>query len=182
LNWNALELECHRIGEPRAEQEGEMQHTIRFTLNGAPVALETAAERSLLWVLRTDLALTGTKYGCGMGLCGSCTVIVDGRVARACQTTLGSVAGKEVTTIEGLARDGRLHPLQQAFWDVGGFQCGYCTPGMIVNAYGLLLENPRPTRAEIVAGMESNLCRCSAYTRIVEAIEVAAATMEADHD
>jgi len=159
-----------------------MTEPIRFTLNGNRVTMETEADRTLLWVLRTDLALTGTKYGCGVGLCGSCTVILDGRAVRACQTKLGDVQGKRVTTIEGLARDGRLHPLQQAFWDVGGFQCGYCTPGMIMNAYGLLLEKPNPTRDEIVQGMEYNLCRCSAYKRIIEAIELASAQMGSRHE
>ncbi len=159
-----------------------MTEPIRFTLNGNGVTMETEADRTLLWVLRTDLALTGTKYGCGVGLCGSCTVILDGRAVRACQTKLGDVQGKRVTTIEGLARDGRLHPLQQAFWDVGGFQCGYCTPGMIMSAYGLLLEKPNPTRDEIVQGMEYNLCRCSAYKRIIEAIELASAQMGSGHD
>lgn len=159
-----------------------MTDTIRFALNGKPVTLETDADRSLLWVLRTDLEVTGTKYGCGAGLCGSCTVIVDGQVVRACMTRLGAVQGKRVTTIEGLARNGRLHPLQQAFHDVGGFQCGFCTPGMIMNAYGLLQRNPRPTRDEIVQGMNDNLCRCSAYTRIIEAIEVAATQMGGRHE
>ena len=159
-----------------------MTEPIRFTLNGNGVTMETEADRTLLWVLRTDLALTGTKYGCGVGLCGSCTVILDGRAVRACQTKLGDVRGKGVTTIEGLARDGRLHPLQQAFWDVGGFQCGYCTPGMIMSAYGLLLEKPNPTRDEIVQGMEYNLCRCSAYKRIIEAIELASAQMGSHHE
>ncbi|NIM48695.1 MAG: 2Fe-2S iron-sulfur cluster binding domain-containing protein [Gemmatimonadales bacterium] len=159
-----------------------MSDTIRFALNGKSVTLETDANRTLLWVLRTDLEATGTKYGCGAGLCGSCTVIVDGEVVRACATRLGAVQGKQVTTIEGLARDGRLHPLQEAFHDVGGFQCGYCTPGMIMNAYGLLQRNPRPTREEIVRGMDDNLCRCSAYTRIIEAIELAAAQMGGRHE
>lgn len=151
--------------------------TIRFTLNGAPVELDTDADRSLLWVLRTDLELTGTKYGCGVGLCGSCTVIVDGQAVRSCQTNLAFVEGKEVTTIEGLATADHLHPLQQAFYEHGGYQCGYCTPGMIMNAYGMLLKNPRPSRDEIVQGMERNLCRCSAYKRIVEAIEAASGQM-----
>ena len=150
-----------------------MTDTIRFTLNGRPVALETDADRTLLWVLRTDLELTGTKYGCGMGLCGSCTVIVEGRAVRACQADLEFVQGKDVTTIEGLARDGKLHPIQQAFHEHGGYQCGYCTPGMIMNVYGLLLENPRPTRDQIIEGMERNLCRCGAHQRIIEAIEEA---------
>lgn len=159
-----------------------MSETIRFRVNGRPVTLETDATRTLLWVLRTDLELTGTKYGCGVGLCGSCTVVVDGQVARACQTSLGSVQGKAVTTIEGLARDGTLDPLQQAFLEHGGFQCGYCTSGMIMNAYGLLLRNPKPTRDEILQGMESNLCRCGAHTRILAAIAAVAGGREASHD
>ncbi|HSG81203.1 MAG TPA: (2Fe-2S)-binding protein [Gemmatimonadota bacterium] len=159
-----------------------MSDTIRFTLNDVPVTLETSADRTLLWVLRTDLEATGTKYGCGDGLCGSCTVIVDGEAVRSCVTHLGDVQGKRITTIEGLAREGRLHPLQQAFYDLGGFQCGYCAPGMIMNAYGLLGRNPRPTRDEIIQGMDKNLCRCSAYKRIIEAIELAAAQMGGSHE
>jgi len=159
-----------------------MPETIHFTLNGRPVALETDTDRTLLWVLRTDLELTGTKYGCGVGQCGSCTVVVDGTATRSCQMKLGSVEGREVTTIEGLARNGRLHPIQQAFHEHGGFQCGYCTPGMIMNAYGLLLENPSPTRDQIVQGMDRNLCRCSAYKRIVEAIEAAAGRTGGSHE
>jgi aerobic-type carbon monoxide dehydrogenase small subunit (CoxS/CutS family) len=150
-----------------------MTETIRFTLNGTPVSLDTEASRTLLWVLRTDLALTGTKYGCGVGSCGSCTVVVDGRAVRACQADLAFVDGKAVLTIEGLARNGELHPLQRAFHEHGGFQCGYCTPGMIMNAYALLRETPRPTRAQIVEGMERNLCRCGAHQRIVAAVEEA---------
>jgi len=159
-----------------------MKDTIRFTLNGKPVTLETDADRTLLWVLRTDLELTGTKYGCGAGFCGSCTVVVNGEPVRSCMTDLNAVQGKQVTTIEGLATNGKLHPLQQAFHERGGFQCGYCTPGMIMNAYALLLERSRPTRGEIVEGMENNLCRCSAYTRIVEAIEVASGQMGGSHE
>jgi aerobic-type carbon monoxide dehydrogenase small subunit (CoxS/CutS family) len=158
-----------------------VKETIRFTLNGKLVTLNTEPDRTLLWVLRTDLELTGTKYGCGEGMCGSCTVIVNGRAARACQTTLAAVRDQSVTTIEGLARDGTLHPLQQAFAERGALQCGYCTPGMIMSAYGLLLQHPRPTRAEIIRGMEANLCRCGAHRRIVQAIEAAAGT-EAGHD
>ncbi len=150
-----------------------MPDTIHFTLNGNPVTLETDAERTLLWVLRTDLELTGAKYGCGVGICGSCTVVVNGRAVRACQIDLEFVQGKDVTTIEGLARDGRLHPIQEAFHEHGAFQCGYCTPGMIMNAYALLLETPQPTREQIVDGMEHNFCRCGAHKRIVEAIEEA---------
>jgi aerobic-type carbon monoxide dehydrogenase small subunit (CoxS/CutS family) len=158
-----------------------VRETIRFTLNGKPVTLDTEPERSLLWVLRTDLELTGTKYGCGEGMCGSCTVIVNGRAARACQTTLGAVRGQSVTTIEGLARDGEPHPLQRAFAEYGALQCGYCTPGMIMSAYGLLMEHHRPTRAEIIRGMEANLCRCGVHQRIIRAIEAAAGT-EVDRD
>ena len=159
-----------------------MIETIRFTLNGRPVTLETEGDRSLLWVLRTDLELTGTKYGCGSGFCGSCTVIVDGEAVQSCLLDLNAVQGKDVTTIEGLAQEGRLHPLQQAFYEAGGFQCGYCTPGMIMTAHGLLMNRPAPTREEIIEGMENNLCRCSAYKRIVEAIETASAQMGGSHE
>lgn len=159
-----------------------MSDTIRFTLNGKPVTLETDGDRSLLWALRTDLELTGTKYGCGAGFCGSCTVVVDGTAVQACLLDLNDVHGKDLTTIEGLADNGRLHPLQQAFFEQGGFQCGYCTPGMIMNAYGLLQKNPRPTRDEIIQGMENNLCRCSAYKRIIEAVETASVQMGGTHE
>jgi aerobic-type carbon monoxide dehydrogenase small subunit (CoxS/CutS family) len=159
-----------------------MSDTIRFTLNGKTVALETDGDRTLLWALRTDLELTGAKYGCGAGFCGSCTVVVDGKAARSCMTDLNAVQGKQVLTIEGLATNGRLHPLQQAFSEHGGFQCGYCTPGMIMNAYALLLEKPKPTRDDIIRGMENNLCRCSAYKRIVEAIQIASGQMGGSHE
>jgi aerobic-type carbon monoxide dehydrogenase small subunit (CoxS/CutS family) len=148
-----------------------MKKSIRFRLNGKPTTLETEDDRTLLWVLRTDLELTGAKYGCGVGVCGSCTVVIDGKAVRSCQTSLKEVEGTEVTTIEGLARNGTLHPLQQAFVDHGGLQCGFCTPGMIMNAYGLLLEEPRPSREKVLDAMEGNLCRCSAYKRILEAID-----------
>ncbi len=151
-----------------------MTETIRFTLNGKPVSLSTDPSRMLLWVLRTDLELTGAKYGCGMGMCGACTVVVDGDAVRSCVTDLASVRGKQVTTIEGLEQDGRLHPLQEAFFAQGGYQCGYCTPGMIMNAYGLLHQHSHPTREQIVSGMEENLCRCGAHRRIIAAIEDAA--------
>jgi len=150
-----------------------MKETVNFTLNGKPVSLDTDSGRTLLWVLRTDLELTGTKYGCGIGQCGACTVMVDGRAVRSCLTDLASVGGKQVTTIEGLAREGHLHPVQRAFHEHGGLQCGYCTPGMIMTAVGLLHENPKPTREQIVAGMEGHLCRCGAHQRIVAAIETA---------
>jgi aerobic-type carbon monoxide dehydrogenase small subunit (CoxS/CutS family) len=148
-----------------------MKTSIGFRLNGKPQTLETNPDRRLLWVLRTDLELTGTKYGCGSGYCGSCTVIVDGEPVRSCVTSLGRIRDKEVTTIEGLAKNGELHPLQRAFAEHGALQCGYCTPGMIMNAYGLLLEKPEPSREEIVDGMERNLCRCGAHQRIIAAIE-----------
>jgi aerobic-type carbon monoxide dehydrogenase small subunit (CoxS/CutS family) len=150
-----------------------MTETVSFTLNGRPVSLDTDPQRTLLWVLRTDLELTGTKYGCGEGLCGACTVVVDGQAVRACMSDLASVRGKSVTTIEGLEQNGRLHPLQAAFHEHGGFQCGYCTPGMIMNAYGLLQSHPKPTRQQILEGMEGNLCRCGAHQRIVAAIQTA---------
>ena len=152
-----------------------MTKPIRFQLNGRPTTLETDEDRTLLWVLRTDLGLTGSKYGCGVGVCGSCTVVIDGKTVQSCQTSLKEVQGTEVTTIEGLARGGELHPLQQAFVDHGGLQCGFCTPGMIMSAYGLLLADPRPSREKVVDAMEGNLCRCSAYKRILEAIESVAA-------
>jgi aerobic-type carbon monoxide dehydrogenase small subunit (CoxS/CutS family) len=152
-----------------------MKKPIHFRLNGKPATLETEDDRTLLWVLRTDLELTGAKYGCGLGACGACTVVVDGKAVRSCQTLLKEVEGAEVTTIEGLAQNGALHPLQQAFVDHGGLQCGFCTPGMLMNAYGLLLEDPHPSREKVLDAMEGNLCRCSAYKRILEAIGSVAA-------
>ncbi len=151
-----------------------MKETIEFTLNGAPVKLAVDPDRMLLWVLRHDLGLTGTKYGCGKSVCGACTVVVGGKAVRSCRTSVGSVRGKDVVTIEGLARDGKLHPLQRAFIERGALQCGDCTPGMIMAAYALLLEVPEPTEAQIVEGMEGNLCRCGAHERIVGAIADAA--------
>ena len=150
-----------------------MKHAIRFRLNGRSVALDTEQGRTLLWVLRGELGLTGTKHGCGAGICGSCTVVVDGKAVRSCQTTLADVQGKDVTTIEGLAHDGHLHPLQEAFVEHGAFQCGFCTPGMLMNAYALLLEKPRPSPATIAEAMEDNLCRCGAHKRILAAVEAA---------
>ena len=152
-----------------------MSQSISFTLNGTPTTVEADPARRLLWALRGELALTGTKYGCGSGYCGSCTVVVDDRAVRSCTTSLESVAGKSVLTIEGLEKEGALHPLQLAFVEHGGLQCGYCTPGMIMNAYALLEKNPAPSRAEIVEAMDRNLCRCAAHQRIVAAIENVAA-------
>jgi carbon-monoxide dehydrogenase small subunit len=155
-----------------------MKERIEFRLNGRTVRLEVDGERTLLWVLRTDLGVTGPKYGCGEGLCGACTVLIDDAAEPACQTTVKEVAGSEITTIEGLAQDGRMHPLQEAFVRHAGFQCGYCTPGMILKAYSLLAENPTPSKAEIIAGMDENLCRCGAHKRIIQAVETAAQEMK----
>ena len=148
-----------------------MPETINFKLNGKDVTLNTEGTRKLLWVLRDDFGLTGTKYGCGMGLCGACVVVVNNEAVRSCLMSIREVNGKDVLTIEGLAQGGKLHPIQQAFADHGAVQCGFCTPGMIMNAYVLLQKNPKITREQIISGMENNLCRCSAHTRIVEAIE-----------
>jgi aerobic-type carbon monoxide dehydrogenase small subunit (CoxS/CutS family) len=150
-----------------------VKKTNQFRLNGRPTSITTDDDRRLLWVLRTDLDLTGTKHGCGAGFCGSCTVIVDGKAVRSCQTPLKNVEGKSVTTIEGLATDGKLHPLQQAFIDHGALQCGFCTSGMIMNAYGMLQQQPQPSPEAIAQGMERNYCRCGAHQRIVAAIEEA---------
>jgi len=154
-----------------------MEEVVRFTLNGKPATLIVDSERTLLWVLRSDLGLTGTKYGCGAGHCGACTVLVDEQAVRSCIVPVKQVLDREVTTIEGLARNGKLHPLQKAFMEKDGLQCGFCTPGMILKAYSLLRRNPRPSYSEILDGMEDNLCRCGAHKRIVEAIQAAATEM-----
>lgn len=148
-----------------------MKETISFKLNGKSVSLDVEGDRTLLWVLRTDLGLTGTKYGCGMNLCGACTVVIGKEAVRSCRMPIRNVQGQSVTTIEGLAQGDKLHPLQEAFAEYGAVQCGFCTPGMIMNAYALLLKNPKLTRDQIIQGMENNLCRCSAHKRIVQAIE-----------
>ena len=150
-----------------------MKETIKFRLNGKSTSIEVDGDRSLLWVLRTDLGLTGTKFGCGESLCGACTVIVNKEAVRSCRVSVKEVKGKDVTTIEGLEKNGKLHPLQEAFVEHGALQCGFCTPGMIMTAYGLLLKNPKPTRAQIIAGMDNNLCRCGAHQRIIRAIQSA---------
>jgi aerobic-type carbon monoxide dehydrogenase small subunit (CoxS/CutS family) len=148
-----------------------MKETITFQLNGKSTRLDIEGDRTLLWVLRTDLGLTGTKFGCGQSLCGACTVIVGKEAVRSCSLPVKEVRGKEVLTIEGLAKNGNLHPLQKAFAEQGALQCGFCTSGMIMNAYALLMKNPRPTREQIIQGMDDNLCRCAAHLRIVRAIE-----------
>ncbi len=155
-----------------------MPTAISFTLNGKPLRLDADAQRPLLWVLRTDLKLTGTKYGCGEGHCGACTVLVNHVAQRSCLLKLKDLTGKEVVTIEGLAQDGKLHPVQKAFVEHDALQCGYCTPGMILTGVALLRANPQPTREQIVRGMNGNLCRCGAHTRIIEAVEAAAAEMK----
>ena len=155
-----------------------MPDKISFTLNGEPLNLAADGDRMLLWVLRTDLGLTGTKFGCGKGFCGACTVLVGNKAVKSCHLPLKQVAGKEVTTIEGLSKNGKLHPIQEAFVEHDALQCGYCTPGMILKAYSLLGENPRPTRADIIQGMDGNLCRCGAHKRMVQAIETAAQAMQ----
>src|SRR5437016_8350274 len=138
-------------------------------VNGARRRINADADRPLLSVLRDDLDLTGAKYGCGEGRCGACTVLIDGQAVRSCLARVGAVAGKAITTIEGLERDGKLHPLQQAFLDDGALQCGYCTSGMIVAGAGLLAKDPDPTVPEIVRAMEGNICRCGPYPRILAA-------------
>jgi aerobic-type carbon monoxide dehydrogenase small subunit (CoxS/CutS family) len=154
-----------------------MKENIRFTLNGKPTTIDVDPERVLLWVLRVDCGLTGTKYGCGQSQCGACTVLVDNEAVRSCMTPVRDVQGKEVVTIEGLEHAGKLHPLQKAFMESDAMQCGYCTPGMIMNAWALLRKNPHPSFAEILHEMDENLCRCGAHTRIVQAIQKAATEM-----
>ena len=151
-----------------------MNDVISFNLNGESITLETDKDRSLLWVLRTDLGLIGVKYGCGESLCGSCTVLVDNEAQRACQLTLANVNSRSVITVEGLVNNDSLHPVQQAFIDEEALQCGYCTPGMILTAVALLHKNQTPSEAEIVEEMDNNLCRCGSYKRIVQAIKSAA--------
>ena len=147
-------------------------------VNGVRHPVDADPDRTLLSVLRDDLGLTGSKYGCGEGECGACTVLVDDRRVRSCSTRMAAAEGKVIRTIEGIAGGDQLHPVQQAFLDCGAMQCGYCTPGMIVSAVGLLESKPNPTREEIVQGMNGNICRCGTYTRIIGAIEKAAGAMK----
>jgi aerobic-type carbon monoxide dehydrogenase small subunit (CoxS/CutS family) len=156
-----------------------VQRTIAFTLNGKPTRVTVDDERMLLWVLRDDLGLTGTKFGCGIAECGACTVIVDNEAVRSCATAMKEVAGKRVLTIEGLSRGNKLHPLQEAFAKHNAFQCGYCTPGMILSAYALLQKTPKPTRAQVLQHMEGNLCRCGSHVRVLDAIDEAAGVRKA---
>jgi aerobic-type carbon monoxide dehydrogenase small subunit (CoxS/CutS family) len=150
-----------------------MKKSIKFTLNGKPVTLDVESSRKLIWVLRVDLGLTGTKYGCGESYCGACSIIVNNSAERSCQMTIQDVQDKDVITIEGLSNGDVLHPLQKAFIEHDALQCGYCTPGMIMKAYSLLKKNPKPSIQEIKTGMEDNLCRCGAHKRIIEAIQTA---------
>jgi aerobic-type carbon monoxide dehydrogenase small subunit (CoxS/CutS family) len=151
-----------------------MARISELDVNGARRRIDADAGRTLLSVLRDDLDLTGTKYGCGEGQCAACTVLVDGQPAKSCITKVGAVAGKRIVTIEGLALAGKLHPVQEAFLEADAFQCGWCTPGMILGAVGLLRRNPNPSEAEIVTGMNGHICRCGTYPRIVTAIRSAA--------
>jgi len=150
---------------------------INFTLNGKPVSIDVQGQESLLTVIRVYLEQTGTKYGCGIGECGACTVLIDKEPTRSCMTFAEDVEGKEIISIEGLSTEDKLHPIQEAFIAHDALQCGFCTSGMIMNAYGFLLQNPNPSRNKIIEGMESNLCRCGAYNRIVDAIETAGKEM-----
>ena len=145
-------------------------------VNGAEHRIDVPPDESLLSVLRNRLDLTGTKYGCGEGQCGACTVLVEGKPVRSCRMSVSSAAGQKITTIEGLERDGRLHPLQEAFLRAEAFQCGYCTSGMIMSSLALLEANPHPSEAQIVRYMDGNICRCGTYSRIIAAIQDAAAT------
>jgi aerobic-type carbon monoxide dehydrogenase small subunit (CoxS/CutS family) len=149
-----------------------------FTLlvNGVEHKVEVASEASLLNVLRDDLGLTGAKYGCGEGQCGACTVLVDGSPVRSCRMQVAAAAGQKITTIEGLAADSSLHPVQQAFLELEAFQCGYCTPGMVMSAAALLRRTPQPSREQIIIHMNGNVCRCGAYLRIIEAVQDAASS------
>ncbi|MEN8203557.1 MAG: (2Fe-2S)-binding protein [Bacteroidota bacterium] len=155
-----------------------MEKLIRFKLNGQETEISIDPGLTLLWVLRDQFGLTGTKYGCGIGACGSCTILLDKEAIRSCTLQVNDVAGRDVVTIEGLASNGQLHPVQKAFMENDALQCGFCTPGMIMNATGLLLANPEPTKQEIIYAMEDNLCRCGAHIRIIDAIREAGLEMK----
>ena len=157
-----------------------MEKTFLFKVNGKEVRVDSPPERMLLWVLRTELGLTGTKPSCGEGFCGSCTVLIDGRPVPSCRIPLSTVDGREVLTIEGLSADGRLHPLQEAFLEHDALQCGYCTPGMILRALALLLRNLDPDEEQIADALEGNLCRCGSYNRIIAAVRTAARAMRGE--
>ena len=155
-----------------------MKEIIQFELNKKPVELSANPDDSLLWAIRSSLNLTGTKFGCGLGQCGTCTVLINNKAERSCMLTVDFVEGKKVTTIEGLASNGELHPVQKAFMKHDALQCGFCTPGMILTATSLLHDNPEPSSQEIIDGMEENLCRCGTHGRIIEAIQSASKEMK----
>jgi aerobic-type carbon monoxide dehydrogenase small subunit (CoxS/CutS family) len=155
-----------------------MASVTELRVNGTRHRVETDEARSLLGLLRDDLDLTGAKYGCGEGRCGACTVLIDGKAVRSCVTLVAACDGKEITTIEGLEKDGRLHPVQEAFLEVGAMQCGFCTPGMIMAGVGLLRKNPTPTHEDVCGSLEANVCRCGTYARISLAIRKAAEALK----
>jgi aerobic-type carbon monoxide dehydrogenase small subunit (CoxS/CutS family) len=157
-----------------------MEETIKFQLNGKQTEALIDPTQTLLWVLRNHFGLTGTKYGCGTGFCGACTVLIDDEPVRSCQLSVGDAAGKKIVTVEGLASNGKLHPVQKAFVEHDALQCGFCTPGMIMNATGLLKKNPAPSVQQVKEGMENNLCRCGAHVRIVEAVLTASKEMKGE--
>jgi carbon-monoxide dehydrogenase small subunit len=155
-----------------------MEEKIRFKLNGKKTELLTDPSQTLVWILRNQLGQTGTKWGCGTGFCGACTVLIDDEPVRSCQVPLSDVAGKKVITIEGLEKKGKLHPVQKAFIDHEALQCGFCTPGMILTTVAFLKKNPSPTRQEIMEALDENLCRCTAHVRIIDAVIDAARLMK----
>ena len=155
-----------------------MSKPIELEINGKRYPVQSDPETPLLSVLRDELGLTGTKYGCGEGQCGACTVLLGGAPRRSCQIPVSAAASRSITTIEGLEKDGRLHPVQQAFLDAGAFQCAYCTSGMILSSLGLLSTNPNPSSAEIIQFLQGNLCRCGTHPRILEAVHQAAKSMQ----
>ena len=151
-----------------------MARITELDVNGSKRRVDAEGDRTLLSVLRDDLDLTGTKYGCGEGQCAACTVLIDGQPTRSCVTKVGTLAGKRIVTIEGLAPAGGLHPMQEAFLEADAMQCGWCTPGMILGAVGLLRKNPHPSESEIVSGMNGHICRCGTYPRVIAAVRAAA--------
>ena len=155
-----------------------MAESIPLEVNGKKYVANYAPDTPLLYVLRDELGLTGSKYGCGEGMCGACTVLLAGVARRSCQIAASAVAGQPILTIEGLEKDGELHPVQQAFLDAGAFQCAYCTSGMIMSTVSLLQANPHPTPEQIVQGLQGNICRCGTHPRIIEAVQKAAGSMK----
>jgi aerobic-type carbon monoxide dehydrogenase small subunit (CoxS/CutS family) len=151
-----------------------MEKDIQISVNGKKTNIRTDPDRMLLWILRSDLGLTGAKHSCGEGFCGACTVLVDGEPVLSCQYPLGDADGKTILTIEGLAEENNLHPLQESFLRHNALQCGFCTPGMILRSYHLVNKNPNPSRKEIIDALEGHLCRCGAYDRIIKAVQSAA--------